>query len=433
MNAISTRKLVSVVCTVFLIAAAEQIQAGDTTLQVGITGSNSLEGLQDPVTVARIPEVSELLQAVADKPRSADYIEQALVDSTVDLTLLVDLDLLKPWEGGYAINFNYVTLEDHELLVTTLAPFADSLAQSYRDRWPEFESLFSAYDIESVSMGDIAYAVIGAMSLDWDGLDMTAEKNLRISADNLPGGRDFLLWAKEQSGQINVRELYWGSHNTVVDGIQFTTFGDHYSLPRLGLPDLLWSTSRRVANIEAAPRTLRVSLDKALAPYYQDDFLRDAAAVLSALRGGSVRIDSILGSTGAEEERTDAILALLMELQYVRRDGDSYVLAAPVFSLADKAMIDAARELSWRLMDEWLDLNYSTVQAHLDRLTARKYGVPYRQLFTEIWHYLFGLANKALVASGHFADPYAEDRMSKGMLPFVFSADLLELRTELAH
>jgi hypothetical protein len=431
MNAMSTRSFASIAVTVFLIAAAEQLQAGDITLQVGITGNNSLEGLQDPVTVAQIPEVAELLQAIADKPRGTDYIEQSLDDSKVDLALLVELDLLKPWDGGYAINFNYLTLEDHDLLVTTLAPFAESLARSYRDRWPEFKSVFSAYDIESVDMGELAYAVIGAMSLDWDGLDITADKNLRITADNLPGGRDFAIWAKEQSSEINVRELYWGSHNTVVNGIRFTTFGDHYSLPRLGLPDLLWSTNSRVANIDAAPRTLRISVYKALRPYYQDDFLGDAGAILSALRQGAVTIDSISGLTGTEKERTEAILTLLMELQYVKRDKNSYVLAAPYFLLADKPMIDAARELSWLLMDEWLDLNYSTVQAKLDRLTARKYGIPYRQLFTEIWHYLFGLTNKALVASGHFADPYAEERLSKGMFPFVFDADLIELRTEL--
>jgi hypothetical protein len=418
---------------VFSIGVAQQLQAGEITLQVGITGDNSLEGFQDPVTVAKIPEVSELLQAIAKEPRSADYIEQSLGDSKVDLALLVELDLLKPWDGGYAINFNYLTLEDHHLLVTTLAPFAESLARSYRDRWPEFESVFGAYDIESVDTGELAYAVIGAMSLDWDGLDITAERNLRITAENLPGGRGFVVWAKEQSSDINVRELYWGSHNTVVDGIQFTTFGDHYSLPRLGLPDLLWSMNRRVANIDAAPRSLKVSFYKALAPFYQDDFLGSAGAILSALREGVITIESISESTGIEKERTEVILTLLTELQYVKRDRGSYVLAAPCFSLADKPMIDAARELSWLLMDEWLDLNYSTLEERLDRLTAQKYGIPYRQLFTEIWHYLFGLTNKALVASGHFADPYAEERVSKGMFPFVFNDDLFESRTELKH
>jgi hypothetical protein len=96
-------------------------------------------------------------------------------------------------------------------------------------------------------------------------------------------------------------------------------------------------------------------------------------------------------------------------------------------------MLDAARELGWQLMDEWLDINYSTVEAELQALTARKYGIPYRQLYTQIWHYLFGLANKSLVHSGHFANPYAEGRVSKGMIPFAFVADLIELHTELGH
>ena len=423
--------LVVIAVLISLMLVPEQLHAEDVTLQVGITGSNNLEGLRDPVTVIRYPEVSELLQAVADRPRSAAFIEQALDDSDVDLALLVELDLLKPWEDGYAISFNYMTLEDHELLLATLTPFAESLAQSYRDRWPEFETAFDAYNVGSVDRSELAYAVIGAMSLDWDGLDLTADRNLRITADNLPGSRDFIVWAKERSGEVNVRELYWGSHNTQVDGIQFTTFGDHYSLPRLALPDLLWATGSRVADVDRGSRALGVGLSRALAPYFQDDFLADAGAILGALRERPLTVDSLSESAGTGKERTEAILALLRELQYVSQDEGSYVLRVPFLSLADKPMTDAARELGWLLMDSWLDRNYSAMQADLESLTALKYGVPYRQLFTQIWHYLFGLANKALVASGHFADPYAEKRISKGMLPFVFDADLIELRTEL--
>lgn len=433
MNAMSIRSLTLVIFAAILFALARPIQAEDITLQVGITGSNSLEGLQDPVTVAQLSEVSALLQAIADKPRSADYIEKSLSKSEADLTLLVELGLVKSWDGDYAIGFNYLTLEDHELLVTMLAPYAESLAQSYRDKWPEFQAIFNAYGIETVDMGEIAYAVLGAMSLDWDGLDITAEKNLRITADNLPGGRDFVIWAKEQSSEINVKELYWGSHNTTVNGIRFTTFGDHYSLPRHALPDLLWNTGSRVAKIDNTPRALRISVYKALAPYYQDDFLSDVGNILGAMRDGAVTIDAISGSMGTKMERTEAILTVLTEMQYVKHDGDSYVIVAPYFSHADRPMLDAARELGWQLMVDWLDLNYSTVEAELDALTVRKYGIPYRQLYTQIWHYLFGLANKALVESGHFADPYAEERVSKGMFPFVFVADLIELHTELGH
>jgi hypothetical protein len=433
MNTMHIRSLALVILAAILFSVSRPIQAEDITLHVGITGSNSLEGLRDPVTVAQLPEVSELLQAIADKPRSADYIEESLGTSEADLPLLVELGLVKSWDSGYAIGFNYLTLEDHELLVTTLAPYAENLAQEYRDRWPEFQAIFEAYGIDTVDMGEIAYAVLGAMSLDWDGLDITAEKNLRITADNLPGGRDFVIWAKEQSSEINVRELYWGSHNTTVNGIRFTTFGDHYSLPRHALPDLLWNMSSRAAKIDNSPRALRISAYKALAPYCQDDFLLDVGNILGVMRDGAVTIDAISALMHVRVERTEAILTFLTEMQYVENDGDAYVIVAPYFSHADRPMLDAARELGWQLMDDWLDLNYSTVEAELIALTARNYGIPYRQLYTEIWHYLFGLANKALVESGHFADPYAEERVSKGMFPFVFDADLIELRTELGH
>jgi hypothetical protein len=98
MNTPSFRSIISIIVALFLIAVAEYTRAEDVTLQVGITGSNSLEGLQDPVNVAQLSEVPELLQAIAEKPRSADYIEESLSDSEADLALLVELGLVKPWD-----------------------------------------------------------------------------------------------------------------------------------------------------------------------------------------------------------------------------------------------------------------------------------------------------------------------------------------------
>jgi len=416
------------IAAVCLLLTAVDMQAGDIALQVGITGSNSLKGLKDPVTVAKFPEVSVLLQAVADEPRSAGYIERSLANSKASLDLLLELGLLRAWGDRYAIGFAYLTLEDHALLMTALAPFAESLAESFRDRWPEFTALFDAYDARGVAVGELAFAAIGAISLDWDGLEITAQKGLRITADNLPDGREFLIWAKEQSNEVNNRGLYWGSHNTVANGIQFTTFGDHYSLPRLGLPDLLWGTSKRVADIDGAPRPLGIRLDNALKPYYRDDFLKDSGAILRVLREGPATSRSVSVEAGVDEGHAYAILALLQDLHYVRGGEDAYVLAIPYFSLADKPMIDAVRALCWQLMDVWLDDNSAAVKDGLGGLNAIQHGVPYEQLFTEIWHYLFGMTNKALVESGHFADPYADERLFKGMMPFAFDTEILSPR-----
>ena len=165
------------------IAAASQIR-----LQVGVTGTNTLTGLDDPVAVARMPEVSKLLQDIADQPRSAGYIRGALRDSQVNLKRLLALGLLKKFGGAYAINFNYLTLEDHATLVKVLTPYAEQFAQIYRNRWAEFEAIFAAYSAPGVSKEEVAYAVIGAMSLDWDGLDITAEEGSSHHGTEPAGG-----------------------------------------------------------------------------------------------------------------------------------------------------------------------------------------------------------------------------------------------------
>lgn len=430
MNLKNTHAVISSALLILMTVIAPRLEASDVKLQVGITGSNNLEGLEDPVSVATIPEVSRLFQAIADQPRSAEYLQKALENSGVDLDRLLDLGLIKAWDGAYAINFNYLTLEDHVRLVTTLVPYAEILAQSYRDRWSEFEAIFAAYDPLGVSADEVAFVVVGAISLDWDGLDITAAKDLRITAKNLPEARDFIIWAKEQSKEKNVKELYWGSHNEIVNGVRFTTFGDHHTVPRLAFPDLLWNTSSRVADIDGASRSLRIGVYQALEPYYQNDFLSDVGPILRVLRQGPRTGHSITETTGVEEDRVDATLLLLKELQYVEETDGSFLLSTPFFSRNDKPMIDAARLLSWQLMHDWLDLYYSTVEASLGELTAIKYGVPYKQLYTEIWHYVFGLVNKSLVQSGHFANPYAEGRLSKAIIPFAFDTEVVDVRTE---
>jgi hypothetical protein len=413
--------------TVLLLVAslAPNVQASDITLQVGITGRNTLEGLKDPVRVLQRPEVAKVFQEIADQPRSSAYIDDALTGSEVDLDLLVELGLIKPWDGAYAIDFNYLTVEDHVVLIAMLEPYAGNLAESYRDRWSEFEAIFKAYGGSRVPPGEVAFAVLGAMSLDWDGLDITAEKRLRVTAEALPEGRSFVVWAKEQSPEVSLKELYWGSHNEVVDGVRFTTFGDHHALPRLAFPDLLWSTSSRVAAIDGAARTLRIRLYKALEPYYQQDFLRDVGSILCVLRRAPATHGGLAEAARLEDLRAAETLHLLEELQYIEQVEGSYWLATPFFSVDDKPMIDAARALSRQLIDDWLDRNDSAVETSLRELTALRYAVPYEQLFTEIWHYLFGLTNRGLVQSGHFADPYAGERLSQGMIPFAFDTEVM--------
>ncbi len=79
-------------------------------------------------------------------------------------------------------------------------------------------------------------------------------------------------------------------------------------------------------------------------------------------------------------------------------------------------------------MDAWLAANYQAVQAELSTITPLRYGVPYADVFTQVWHYLFGTANRQLVEARVFADPYSESRQYKGFIPVVWHGSLRDVR-----
>ncbi len=407
-------------------AFAEDVDSHYLELSVGITGTNTLTGLNDPITVLRMTEVSHLMQDIADTPRDRAFIQKALNGSKVDLDALVALGLIRERAGLYVIGFPYFTQEDHELFVSVLDGYADLLVADYEDNWSEFEELLSLYELESVPQGAVAYAVLGAFSLDWDGLTITAESHYRVTADNMPLGFDFIPWAKEQASPDSLKGIYWGSHNAVYDGMRFVTFGDHVPRARVGLPDFMWSINGGIRRMRGQTTDLSRAAQRALQPYYQTDAMTDIGNLLFAMRDGAVTIEAIAAESGTDRGRVENLLSLLEGLNYVRRSGDRFDLIVPVLGEQDYAMLRAARDLSNRIIIDHLNAHYAPAKSALSGLSGVRNGTPYEQLYTQGWHYLFGLVNRKLAEKGYFIDPYAEDRDYVGFAPFVFKTSIYD-------
>jgi len=426
--------LTSAACSVEAPETSETIpveSSGYTRLSVGITGQNKLTGLDDPITVIRKEPVSHLLQDLADAPRDSDFIQDKLNQSDVDLDHLLSLGLIRKDAGKtYVLNFPYFTIEDHDLLIEKTSPYASALTQIYVERWAEFQSLFEAYDVEGVTDAQLAYALLGAFSLDWDGLDITANGNYRTTADNMPQTFEFIPWAKETVHEDSLKGLYWGSHNRTVNGIRFTTFGDHAALPRTGLPDHLWQINRRIRTTEGWKNGLARKTQRALSPYYQDPFLKDAGQVLIAIRRGDRLARDISATTGLPSGQLASILDYLVSLNYLAWDGNTYQLRVPVFAAEDREMVQAARTLSNNIIIDHLANEYDNLKDDLSGLTMIEYGTPYEHLCTQIWHYLFGMTNRKLMEQGLFPDLYDDGRDFPGFTSFVFSADLMDLASD---
>jgi hypothetical protein len=84
------------------------------------------------------------------------------------------------------------------------------------------------------------------------------------------------------------------------------------------------------------------------------------------------------------------------------------------------------RELNKRVISRWLEQNYAAIRAQLTDLTAIRQGVAYEALFTQIWHEIFGLATRELVAAGEVGDPYAPANPAPGSLAMVWKPNLLQ-------
>ena len=337
---------------------------------------------------------------------------------------LEDLGLVRRWDGEYVIAFAFFTSEDVQKVRAVAERVTDSLVRALVARRSDIDAVLQRYDAQGVDPKAVPYIVLGCFSLDWDGLDLTAEKRYRSLPYVTAGEGKFIPYAEEKSN-LSLKGIYLGSHDSDEGEFRFTSFGDHFSLPRWTFPDLAWLLPIHAAR--DLPDSLRLEVNRAL-QQAMESMLRQVGRIMFALRDHERTLIELAGIVGMGTQETEDLLTLLAELEYVTRLGDRYRVLAPVLSERDGPMVQALRQVGWDVMEAWLSVNYEDVKGQLSNLIDVRSGVPYADMFTQIWHYLFGTANRKLVESGMFADPYAQSRRYKGFIPAVWHQSLRDLR-----
>jgi hypothetical protein len=397
--------------------------ANAVTLTHGIVGSVAATwpARLDPGNLLDDPHVVRVVLDLAAGPRDSGYIANHLTGSSVTLHDLEEAALIAPSGSRYRVAFNLFTRDDISLVRRVSETYAQSLASAYVARRETIDSLLRGYDLASVDRKAIAYFVVGCMSLDWDGLGLTLEKNYRSESAGKP---PFGAWAEERGG-LPLKQIYWGSHNRYYADVGLTSFGDHFTLPRNGFPDLAWRLNGAVRHADAdsavVPLAAQVVSDEV------DALSRRVGLVMLGLRDGPQTAAALSRAAGLDSAETEDLFPLLVQIGYVRPEGDGYSATIPVLATRDNAMVKQLIELSRDVMTKWLAGNYARMQAGLQQLTTIRSGLPYAQAYTQIWHYLFGTTNRKLVEAGLFIDPYARERRYQGFVPAVFDPELLKL------
>ncbi len=413
------RESLAALCALFawLLAVPVLAQGPPPLLTFGVTGSES----GNYTSVMSHPEVQRLLLDIAKEPREKEYIDSALAGSGISLSDLESLGLVQQHNNRYVIHFTLFTQEDLKKIRSVSEKAAESLAAELMAHRSEIEAALAQYPLRTVDRRSVAYILLGCFSLDWDGLDLTAAKDYRSQAVKQPNGDQYVPWAEER-GELTLRAIYWGSHNSGDSEVLLTSFGDHFSVPREAFPDLSGRMGARLRHLEVSPELapkLSAAGQTALA-----GMQHKVGLMMLALRDGEKTQAELASAAAANPKEAETIVALLTELEYVRQEGGRYHAVIPVLSERDRNMAQDVRRIGWKVMDRWLASHYESVKADLNDITPLRSGVTYADSFTQIWHYIFGMTNQKLVEAGLFEDPYGSLRKRKGFIPCVWSPAL---------
>jgi hypothetical protein len=390
------------------------------SVSLNMPESGSVPESQDPSHVITLEKAQQVLIAIAQEPREIPFIEEALDGTGITLDDLLATRLVNRRDGLCTIGFSLFTVEDQRRLRETCNDFAEDLARVYLSRRAKFEDALRHYPMKQIDISTLAYVLLGCFSLDWDGLRITRELGYRPSSP--PKNAAFTGWADDRRAKEfkNKKGLYWGSHNEYLEnGVAFTTFGDHASIQRNGFPDLAWQMARRLRLIRA-PEEVKPALVAAGRRAIYSSMLGQAADIMMALRKGNKSLEELRKATDIDSGQTKDLLAILKGLDYIKEVSGRYEAMIPVFAPEDQQMIQNILLPSGEMMASWLKQNYSRLEAQLANLSAYKYGQPLEATFYKVWHELFGAANRILVETGMFSDPYRESKKFKGFVPVVW-------------
>jgi len=387
-------------------------------LRYSIVGSSSCDKKPCYYEVMSDIAVQKFLLKLARGPQERDVARVAMEGSAVRIADLLALRLIRREGERYVLNFALFTAADVKRIRDTSERYAESLAAAILTRRKEIEEALRAYDAPGVDPKAVAYFLLGCASLDWDGLNLTADKGYRKTTEQRPDGT--YVPVAEEVAKISLEKIYWGSHNATYDGVHLTSFGDHHSLPRFMLPDLLW----RVPDLPPSyPDTLKVALQELLAASFQRIGYQ-LGRIMLALRDGEKSSADLARAAGAKEGETKVLLHVLMVLDYITEHDGIYRAKIPILTKRDEALARKILAIGRQVMERWLAENYESIKGELRDLSFLRSGVPFSEGFTMIWHYLFGITNRKLVEAGLFADPYAATRKYKGAIPVVYELAL---------
>jgi len=395
-------------------------------LRFGITGTieENVPDNRHPFRLLERPEIQKLVLDLAESSRTPSYLNELLAGTGLNGPDLEAAGIVRKEADGYVVDFCLLTAEDVIRVSEKAENFGAGLAAMVLERRKELDPLLLEMTPPGVEAEATAFIVMGCFMLDWYGGFFAKARGYADAARTHGNGSRYSLWAVERPS-LDLKGMYWGSHNDYREGRVLTSFGDHHALPRTAFPDILRRLRSAVRRVETDPSIQPLLAD--LATDELDRLADDVGAIMLGLRSRDLTARELNSVTGIEMNRLGRILDLLERLDYIETDESANAVRAviPVLAAEDAPRLRKIRDLTAVILETWLEENYESLRESLGDITPLRFDVPFNEVYIQVWHEIFGAANKTLAAAGWYADPYA--RRYPGFIPAVWDRSLSDV------
>ncbi len=345
--------------------------------KIGICGS----GILDPKITTDIGQ--DIIYKLCQKPLLIEEIPPDILES------FQKVGILRIVNNVCYLNFTCFLKKDIELLNLKSEQFGIDLGSKIIKKIGKDVKLDLLY--KEVDIQKYLFFIIGCVCLDWHGLKILEDLKLSLKYEEKDKEcyGNFTIFANENFPQ-DLKGLFWGSHYSTYDKYSFTSFGDHANF-RNTIPDLIWSicndNSKKIINDIAEDMI--------------ENYMTLMAEILITKNIGKPKMNTILE-----------------ELKFIK-DG---TINIPIITYNDMKNINMLIESVDEVIYDWLNKYSTEIRNIFQDLTPIKFEVEFREVFIQIWHYIFAHANKYMCNEGFIFNPYSNDSDFNGFLPVIHEA-----------
>lgn len=374
----------------------------EMTFHFYVCGNCNVADEHNPIVLLRDPLAQSIVRRLNDQPTTATQMAAAVGEEEGAIVqVLSALERTGAVAGGgepYRLAFPMFTAGDQQAIWAIATGMGSDIAHRLADMRPALvETLDRLSSARHVALEQLLLAVVGCVALDWASLERLEELGYLVRHKPQPGGGDYILFGSELGDEVRERFCY--SHSYRVAGYTFTTFGD-LTGHRNAFPDLLWQLEETAR--EREPLGQNASLRTTLR-LYLEDLLLDAARLLESLAGQPLAEEA--QASGVRREKVGVLVPALVELGYLEDGSSGWRPTGPVFLASDRTSIETAAALVVKIVEGVVSDRYREVQRALQGTSPARNGVPFEEVFNEVWHFVLSEANRALAETGFMAPP----------------------------